>query len=177
MQTLKGKNIYLRALEPEDLELVHSIENDEAVWEISHTQTPFSKYIIKDYIKNSHKDIYEVKQLRLTIATSDDRAVGLIDIFDFDFKNRRAGIGLVIKELKDRGQGYGSEAIGLLINYCFNKLNLHQLYCNINEQNKASIKVFKSHGFKSVGLKKDWNLINGNFENVYLMQLINEDES
>ncbi|MBT8271664.1 MAG: GNAT family N-acetyltransferase [Bacteroidia bacterium] len=142
MQTLKGKHIYLRALEPEDLKLVHSIENDERIWEISQTQTPFSKYIIEDYIKNSHKDIYEIKQLRLAIATMEDRTVGLIDIFDFDFKNRRAGIGLVIKDTTDRGKGYGREAVGLLINYCFSQLNLHQLFCDINEQNEASIKLF-----------------------------------
>ncbi|NNK87899.1 MAG: GNAT family N-acetyltransferase [Flavobacteriaceae bacterium] len=177
MQTLKGKHIYLRALEPEDLKLVHSIENDERIWEISQTQTPFSKYIIEDYIKNSHKDIYEIKQLRLAIATMEDRAVGLIDIFDFDFKNRRAGIGLVIKDTTDRGKGYGREAVGLLINYCFSQLNLHQLYCDINEQNEASIKLFKSHGFIIVGMKKDWNLMNGIYQDVYLMQLINENES
>ena len=174
MITLKGTNIYLRALEPEDLEFVHAIENDESVWEVSHTQTPYSKFIIKQYLENAHKDIYEVKQLRLVISNYDGVAVGLIDIFDFDFKNLRAGIGIVVKDEGDRNKGYGKEALQLLVNYSFSHLGLHQLYCNISEENKVSIKLFSSLGFKNVGLKKDWNLVNGTFKNEYLFQLIKQ---
>ena len=39
MVTLKGKKVYLRALEPEDLDFIFQIENDESLWELSHTQT------------------------------------------------------------------------------------------------------------------------------------------
>jgi len=46
MITLKGETLYLRALEPEDLEFIHAIENDERVWEISNTQTPYSKFLM-----------------------------------------------------------------------------------------------------------------------------------
>lgn len=172
MVTLKGKHIYLRALEPEDLEFIHTIENDEEIWEISNTETPYSKFLIKQYLEHAHKDIYEVKQLRLVISNYDDEALGMIDIFDFDFKNKRAGIGILIKEPKNRNNGLGSEALGLLVDYCFKHLNLHQLYCNISEDNQASIKLFTNQGFKTIGLKKDWNFINGNYKNEYLLQLI-----
>ncbi len=174
MVTLKGKNIYLRALEPEDLEFVYEIENDEAVWEISNTETPYSRYVIKQYLENAHKDIYEVKQLRLVISSNGNEAIGLIDLFDFDFKNKRAGVGILIKDVKNRNTGYGSEALTLLINYCFNKLNLHQLYCSVTEENLSSLKLFVNQGFEKVGLKKDWNFVNGKFKNEYLLQLINK---
>jgi len=173
MITLKGKHIYLRALEPEDLEFIHTIENDESIWEISNTTTPYSKYLIKQYLDHSHKDIYEVKQLRLVISSYDEEPLGMIDIFDFDFKNRRAGIGVLVKEQRDRQKGYGKEAVTLLANYCFTHLDLHQLYCNISEDNKASIKLFTNQGFEKIGLKKDWNIINGAFKNEYIFQLIN----
>ncbi len=172
MITLKGENIYLRALEPEDLDFVHEVENDESIWELSNTQTPFSKYLIKQYIENAHKDIYEVKQLRLVISSYKDKPLGMIDIFDFDFKNKRAGIGILLKEVKDRGKGYGAEALQLLINYCFTRLDLHQLYCNISEDNNASIKLFEKQGFLEIGLKKDWNYSHDSFKNEYLFQLI-----
>ena len=175
MVTLKGKHIYLRALEPEDLEFIHTIENDESFWEISSTQTPYSKFLIKQYLENAHKDIYEVKQLRLVISSYGNVALGMIDIFDFDFKNNRAGIGILIKEPEDRKRGFGAEALKLLIYYCFNHLYLHQLYCNISEENTASINLFKSHGFKKIGLKEDWNLVNGGYKNECLFQLINTD--
>lgn len=173
MISLKGNHIYLRALEPEDLEFIHKIENDETFWEISNTQTPFSRFILKQYLKNSHKDIYEAKQLRLVISNYDNEALGMIDLFDFDFKNNRAGLGILVKESTNRNKGVGKEALELLIKYSFQHLNLHQLYCNISEDNKASISLFSNQGFELVGLKKDWNAINGSYQNEYLYQLIN----
>lgn len=173
MITLKGKNSYLRALEPEDLEFIHAVENDESIWEISCTQTPYSKYLIKQYLENAHKDIYEVKQLRLVISNYKNEALGMIDLFDFDFKNKRAGVGVLVKEPQDRLKGYGREALELLVDYCFTHLDLHQLYCNISEDNEASMTLFKNQGFKEIGLKKDWNYVNGSFKNEYVFQLIN----
>lgn len=171
--TLKGEHIYLRALEPEDLDFIHEVENDEAIWEISCTQTPYSKFLIKQYLENAHKDIYEAKQLRLVISSHEHLTLGLIDLFDFDFKNKRSGVGILVKEPQDRLKGYGREALELLIDYCFTHLDLHQLYCNILESNTASIKLFSNQGFQQIGLKKDWNYVNGSFKNEYLFQLIN----
>ena len=173
MVTLKGEHVFLRALEPEDLDFIHTIENDESIWEISNTITPYSKFLIKQYLEHSHKDIYEVKQLRLVICNYNDDALGMIDIFDFDFKNRRAGIGILVKNIENRKKGYGKEALNLLVNYCFNHLDLHQLYCNISEENVASIGLFENQGFERIGLKKDWNLIENEFKNELLFQLIN----
>lgn len=173
METLKGERIYLRALEPEDLSFLHSIENDENVWELSHTQTPYSRFILKQYLENSHQDIYEAKQLRLVISDYDNKPLGMIDLFDFDFKNSRAGVGILVYELEDRQQGYGKEALQLLINYSFTHLNLHQLYCNISEDNQASISLFVNEGFEKVGVKKDWTYSNKTYKNEYLFQLIN----
>ena len=68
MITLKGTNIYLRALEPEDLEFIYKIENNESVWDVSNTQTPYSRFLIRQYLENAHQDIYEAKQLRLAIC-------------------------------------------------------------------------------------------------------------
>ena len=173
MVTLKGKKVYLRALEPEDLEFVHSIENDESIWELSNTQTPYSKFLIKQYIENSHRDIFDVKQLRLVISDYDDKALGLIDLFDFDFKNKRAGIGIVLIE-EFRNKGFANESLDLLINYSHSQLGLHQLYCNIAEDNTLSIKLFENQGFQRIGLKKDWNFVNNTYKNEYIYQLIFE---
>lgn len=173
MVTLHGEHIYLRALEPEDLEFIYAIENDESIWEISATVTPYSRFLIKQYLENAHQDIYEAKQLRLVICNKETEVLGLIDVFDFDFKNKRAGIGILLQHSENRNKGYGKEALQLLCNYCFTHLDLHQLYCNISEGNTASIKLFSNQGFQEVGLKKDWSYFNGSFKNEYLYQLIN----
>ena len=79
MLKLKGDLCYLRALEPQDLEFLYEIENDPLVWEISGTTTPYSKHILKQYLNNAHKDIFEVKQLRLVICDIEAKPIGLID--------------------------------------------------------------------------------------------------
>src|SRR6476620_12710418 len=120
MLTLKGKTVYLRALEPNDLEFVYAVENDEAIWNVSNTQTPYSRFLIRQYLENAHQDIYEAKQLRLAICKNDGfEAVGLIDLFDFDPRNQRAGIGIVIKNQEHRNLGIGKESLELLVNFCF----------------------------------------------------------
>ncbi len=174
MKTLKGEHIILRALEPEDLEFVLAIENDERIWHLSNTQVPFSRFVIKEYLENAHKDIFEVKQLRLVISDTKEAPLGLIDLFNFDFKNKRAGVGILIKEESNRDKGYGHEALTLLVDYSFKFLGLHQLYCNISEENTASLKLFGKLGFKTIGLKKDWNFNNGIFHNEYSLQLIKQ---
>lgn len=176
MLTLKGDKIYLRALEPSDLDFVFELENDEQFWEMSNTQTPYSRFILKQYLDNAHKDIYEVKQLRLVISTLNDETVGLIDLFNCDFKNRKAGVGIIISHQDNRKKGYGKQALQLLTNYAFKQLNLHQIYCNISEHNENSLKLFKNEGFEVIGLKKDWHLYQGKFVNEYILQKINKDE-
>lgn len=174
MKTLKGKNIYLRALEPNDLEFVYVVENDESIWNVSNTQTPYSRFLIRQYLENAHQDIYEAKQLRLAICKDQDfPAIGLIDLFDFDPKNNRAGIGILILNQDNRNSGVGSEALELLLNYAFIHLNLHQLYANIDTENVISISLFTKFGFQKIGIKKQWNLVNGTYKDEALFQLIN----
>lgn len=170
---LKGEHTVLRALEPEDLDFLYEIENDESIWEVSHTQTPYSKWVLKHYLENAHQDIYEAKQLRLAIELNETKQlIGLIDLFDFDFKNKRAGVGIVITQLA-RGKGVGSEVLQLLIDYAFNQLQLHQLYANISISNEISSKLFTKFGFQKIGIKKQWNNINGHYVDEVLFQLIN----
>ena len=163
MNTLKGKNIFLRALELEDINYLFSIENNEKYWSISDSQIPFSKYLLNRYLNNSNMDIYEAKQLRLVIADFQNITIGLIDLFDIDFKNNRAGVAIIINE-KMRSKGFAKEALELLIKYSKTHLSLHQLYCNILEDNTHSVNLFKSVEFKQVGLKKDWIKFDGKYK-------------
>jgi diamine N-acetyltransferase len=175
MITLKGDAIYLRALEPNDLEFIYAMENDQSIWEVSNTQTPYSRFLIRQYLENAHQDIYEAKQLRLAICQDEDfPAIGLIDLFDFDPKNNRAGVGILIQNVENRNLRIGSEALDLLIRYSFKHLNLRQLYANIGVENEASKALFTKFGFECIGVKKDWNLINGVYKDEAIYQLINQ---
>ena len=174
MTTMKlelGK-IRLRALEPEDIDILFEWENDTEIWEISNTCEPFSKYILAKYIKDSQRDIYESKQIRLVIETLDGVAVGAIDLFEFDPFHFRAGVGILIHNKNDRKLGYATDALELLCKYSLEYLRLHQLYANITEDNIASIHLFKKVGFGLVGIKKDWRRTANGWKNELLFQKI-----
>lgn len=174
MITLTGKHINLRALEPTDLTFLYQIENDELNWAVSNTQKPFSKFLLKQYLENAQQDIYEAKQLRLLITESkNDLPIGLIDLFDYEPKHRRAGIGILIHP-EYENKGYASEALKQLVHYAFTHIDIHQLYANITEDNVKSIALFEKFNFKKVGVKKDWIYINGTYKNELLYQLIHE---
>lgn len=173
MITLKGEKVFLRALEPMDLDFLYELENDESLWEVGNTSTPFSRYILQEYIANSYRDIYEVKQLRLVICKNDGgHAVGLIDLYDFDPKNKRVGVGIVVFPDREKQKGFASEALKLICQYAFDNLNVHQVYAGITEDNFGSIRLFENLDFVRNGFKKDWTFSKGNFKTEYFYQLI-----
>jgi len=170
---LKNDRLILRALEPEDLNLLYVWENDPENWSISNTISPFSKYTLEQFIAASQQDIYATRQMRLIICEKKTlKAIGCIDLFDFDPLNKRAGIGILIGEKDFRKKGYASGALELIIDYCFNKLDLHQLFCNIGSDNNDSLKLFENHQFKICGLKKQWLKTSEGYSDEYTLQLI-----
>jgi len=176
--TLRGEHIYVRALEPEDLDTIYKVENEEGLWNVGETLAPLSRYILKEYLANAHEDIYEARQLRLVICNIlTDDFIGLIDLYDFDPHNLRAGIGILIAQKATRNKGYGEEALEIVKNYCNTHLKIHQLYAGIEESNMPSIALFEKAQFKCVGLKKDWKRIQAldgkeRYTNEFLYQYI-----
>lgn len=164
-------NIYLRALEIEDLEFLFEIENDRKLWKISDTILPFSKNYLKKYIKESNLDIFSEKQFRFVISLKNKVPIGLIDLFDFDPINHRAGIGIVIKN-KFRKRGFALKSVKLIEDISKNDLQIHQLYVNVGIDNKISLDLFKKLGYDEIGIKKDWNYLNGQYIDEVLFQKI-----
>ena len=171
---LQGEKVMLRALEPEDLDFLYTTENNTNFWQVSNTQVPFSRFVLKRYLENSHQDIYEAKQLRLIIEETKTRtAIGMIDLFDFNPQHQRAGIGILVHKEYQKA-GFASDALSLLITYCFKTLNLHQIFANITPDNYQSIKLFTTNSFKKCGNKKDWLFTNGKYKDELIFQLIYE---
>ena len=171
---LKRDNIELRAPEPDDVEFLLEMENDSNLWHVSNTHNPFSRFDIEQYVLLANKDIYSARQLRFIIdylGEDKTQSIGAIDIFDFDAHNKRAGIGISIIE-SQRNKGYAGIALDILIGYVFTHLNLHQIYCNIGQDNNESINLFKSRGFIEAGIKKDWNLRSNEWVDECLFQLL-----
>ena len=163
--------IHLRALEPSDLDFLFALENDQRLWTVSNTLVPFSKFTLKEYIAHAKDDIFTAKQQRFVISDAQNSALGLIDLYEFDPVHHRAGVGLVIAETL-RGNGLGKKALALIEAYAFERLQLHQLYAGVGEDNPASLALFKAAGYEQCGLKKDWNYYNKEYHNEVVFQKI-----
>ena len=168
---MRSDKIYLRALELDDIEFLFEIENNRDFWEISHTILPFSKYYLEKYIKESNHDIFSEKQFRFVISIENKYPVGLIDLFDFDPINHRAGIGIVINKTQ-RKKGYAIKSVKLIEDYSRKNLQIHQLYVNVRVDNKNSLDLFKKLGYVEIGIKKDWNYLDGQYIDEVLFQKI-----
>ena len=168
---MRADKIYLRALELDDIEFLFEIENNRDFWEISYTILPFSKYYLEKYIKESNHDIFSEKQFRFVISIENKYPVGLIDLFDFDPINHRAGIGIVINNTQ-RKKGYAIKSVKLIEDYSRKNLQIHQLYVNVRIDNKISLDLFKKLGYVEIGIKKDWNYLDGQYIDEVLFQKI-----
>ena len=173
MSNLKTEKIYLRALEPEDLEFLFKWENCVDVWQESNTLAPFSRFAIKEFIERSlSENVFEVGQIRLMICSSQDNSVvGTADIFDIDSINSRAAVGLLIDN-SHRGKGYAKDALDLLCNYAANTLLLNQLYVHIATDNVSCLTLFDKSDFEKCGTLKSWIKIKGGYKDVFVYQKI-----
>ena len=159
---LEGVGCRLRAVEPQDVDYIQRQENNPAVWEVSGTVAPYSRYSVENFVAEQQAGIYATHQLRLMIEAVDDgRRVGMADLFEFDAVNLRAGVGILICEQADRRRGYASEALMLLCDYAREVLHMHQLWCGVRADNRESLALFRRAGFVRTGRRREWLLTRG----------------
>jgi diamine N-acetyltransferase len=174
MAFLESKNLSLRALEPEDLDILYQWENDSELWKYGSTLTPYSKFALRDYLANSLGDIFHSRQLRLMVVDKESgNSIGTIDFYDYDPIHLRAGIGILL-DAGYRRKGLGTEALHLSEEYAFRFLQLKQLYAYVPRYNLPSIKLFGNCGYVETGILKSWLKTPSGFEDVIFMQLIGE---
>ena len=165
-----SERLHLRAMEPEDLEIMYAMENDPQTWDVTNFNVPYSKFVLRQYIENSQCDMFADRQLRMMIERREDGVVvGTIDITDFAPLHSRGEIGIAVRK-EYQGNGYAKEALKLLCNYAFGFLFLRQLTAHVATDNEASIRLFKSCGFSECGLLKEWWCVGGEFKDVVLLQ-------
>lgn len=158
---LKAKKIFLRSVEPSDATKLLLWENNPAHWKVTDTEVPFSMHGILQLIEQQ-QHIRSSGQMRLIICLNEtDEPVGAIDLYDADFRNGNAAVGILIGENTHKQKGYATESLELMIAYARDFLALHNLYCSIQADNPESIRLFESCGFEQVGVRKEWFLNKG----------------
>lgn len=167
---LANELLKLRALEPEDLELLYRWENDPELWEVGNTRSPYSRFMLKQYISQSDTNIYENKQLRLMmVSIATGQTVGTVDLFDFDIHNSRIALGLFV-DAAYQGKGYAKAALKLVEEYVFEFLKVNQLYVHIASTNVASISMFEKENFEKTGILKNWIRSDNGFTDIVVFQ-------
>ena len=149
------ERIRLRALEPEDLEWLYRVENDETIWKWGNTNVPYSRYALKKYIAESRHDIYADGQLRLAAVMSDGRVVGCADLVNFSPRHLRAEVGILVFP-EHWGKGYGAALLQLLVEYSRTQLYLHQLYAVVSARNIRACRTFEKADFGLSAVLPDW---------------------
>jgi RimJ/RimL family protein N-acetyltransferase len=174
IMNLRGKKTMLRALEPEDNEMLRGMMNDPEIEAMTGGFSfPVSSQQQRDWLMrlNGEKGV-----LRCAIVSGEQAAIGTIILSDIDYKNGNAQISIKIAKKEDRGAGYGSDAVTALVEYAFSQLRLKCVYAYISEQNAASCGMFEKCGFKREGLLRSRIFKNGAFHNTFVYSILNSQE-
>ena len=165
-------SIYLRALEPEDLDLLYTIENDPELWAVNTNLEPYSRFALRKYIAEQPNDIFLSGTLRQIVCrSSDDKAIGIVDLFDFSPTHNRAEVAIALLDC-ERQKGFGTQALKLLEEYARKKLRIRMLYAHISENhNDKSRNCFYSAGYQETATLQAWHYNGEEYENVSFFQL------
>ena len=169
--TLSDSSVSLRALEPEDLELLYTIENDETLWDVCDDTAPYSRYALRQYIANQPQDIYQCRELRVVIVEKkSNRAVGVVDLVNYSPKDQRAEISIALLRNK-RGQHLGQESIILLEKYAQRFYNIRMLFALVSSKhNELAYKMFQSTGYKKIATLPQWHKRGDYYEDIDILK-------
>ena len=164
-------HVILRAMEPEDLDTLYKIENNQELWAVSATNVPYSRFALHEYVETNTNDIYADKQVRLMIDNDAGETVGIIDLMNFSPQHSRAEVGIVIMK-PHRQKGDATAAMEKLVAYARQTLHLHQLFLVTECDNENCLLLFEKLGFEKTALLKQWlQQKEGVYKDACLMQL------
>lgn len=158
--------IFLRALEPDDVDFIYKIENEPEIWDAGVANSPISRFQIANYVASQSQDIFQTGELRLVIMEKESSSpCGLLDLTGISPLDRRAEVGIVIAK-SSQGRGLGKAALSLLCEYAYEKLYLRILYAKIYESNQLSRSLFESVKFTKLAVLPQWGYHRGKYENL-----------
>jgi RimJ/RimL family protein N-acetyltransferase len=159
---IHGKKVTLRAIEEEDLPLLHQWANDPEIWKMLggwHFPSSF------DYQKKWFVSLGADKlNQRFAIEVAELGLIGTANLVDIDWKNRNAFHGIMLGDKAIRGKGYGIDTIMTVMRYAFEELQLERLDGTIIEYNSASLSIYINKcGWKQEGVRRNWYFRNNRY--------------
>lgn len=169
---LVGNKIYLSPVNTEDAEQFVCWLNDFNVTDyIGRSGKIVTIQDEKEYLTNpKNLDCHF-----FIVNLENDKLLGSISLHDIDLMNRKAVLGIFIGDNEDRNNGYGTEAIKLLLDYGFNYMNLNNIELSLMEFNERALACYKKCGFKEYGRRRKCNFINGKYYDSIKMDILAEE--
>lgn len=168
---LVGSRLYLSPMNIEDAPTYVKWLNDKTVSENLGLDMKITTLEgEKEWLKKNQSDYNFAIVLK-----ENDELIGNCSFDEIDLIHRNATLGIFIGDERNRGNGYGKEAIKLLLEYGFNNLNLNNIMLNVYEFNKRAIKVYESLGFKKFGTRHKSHYFKGKFYDEIQMEILKEE--
>ena len=158
---LRGDTVDLRSIEVEDAAFLRAHKNDRRVWQPTGWPWPASSQGLEEWIG----DLQEDDGVHL-LACVDEEPVGKVDLFEVDDTHGTGELGYWIVP-DHQGEGYGSEAVALLVEYAFSELRFHRIEAKVFEFNDASMGLLESIGFTAEGAHREAAFIDGAYRDVH----------
>ena len=138
--------------------------------DLNHKNLNIKYKVIKKYLLNIIKSKNDFLFL---IRDKNKVPIGTIKIGHIDWYHKRGELGILIDQAH-QGNGYGSEAISLLIGYSFKTLKLKKIIGGCISKNTAMKKIFLKNKFKKEGFHKNHTFFNKKFVNHVSYGLFNK---
>lgn len=168
---LKGKLINLRPLTLKDApNFCKWFEDEEVTMFISlRGQGAPSLKQEREWIKKNlkSKDI-----AYFCIETKDHKHVGSVSLMHIDLHNKYAEFGIAIGDKRYWGQGLGTEATKMMLEYGFKKLKLHRIDLRVVAYNFRAQRTYKKVGFVYEGRQRALVYYKKNWHDMILMGIL-----
>lgn len=127
----------------------------------------------KDYLENSARD---TKNRNFDIVElNDNKLIGALGLEHINWIERSAVLGIFIGDKNFRSNGYGAEAIKLLLEYGFKYLNLHSIRLSLLSINERAHKCYLKCGFKDTGYSREEIFLNGKYYDKLYMDILENE--
>ena len=172
-----GDLVRLRALEMTDLDDIMKFYNTLELKRFLGPPVVRSKRYLEQWLlKVSVWNPFRDGHLYLAIEEKDTHAyLGIARIEDVRLPHNRAEVGLSIYNPDNRGKGYGTDAMLVLLGIGFHILGLNSIYLDTMEDNERSIKIYEKIGFKRVGILRETEYMDGAHKGLLIMDILQKD--
>jgi RimJ/RimL family protein N-acetyltransferase len=172
-QILAGRVASLRPLRASDRAISVRWRNDAEIRDnVLGYRFPITEAMEADWVEAVLKDQSRTRVVLAIEDKSDGAFVGFVYLNNIDWFARNAEFGILIGERNRYGKGLAKEALGLVVAYAFETLNLHKLHLRVVASNKRALALYRSFGFVEEGNQRQQAFMRGRYCDVVLMGLI-----